>query len=99
MIFNVGNGVKLFQVPMFGDLLKVWRVNLTTPCGASFKEERTQNSCLKKCRQTCYPKLEFLMTTASKHVAYRLKGSCLTQAGVQWPFEAYYSLPQTSGLK
>lgn len=23
MIFNVGNGVKLFQVPMFGDLLKV----------------------------------------------------------------------------
>ncbi|XP_072867879.1 uncharacterized protein [Chlorocebus sabaeus] len=40
----------MFLVPMFGDLLKVWRVNLTTPCGASFKEERTQNSCLKKCR-------------------------------------------------
>ncbi|EAW90966.1 hCG1796464, isoform CRA_b [Homo sapiens] len=29
----------------------------------------------------------FLMTTTSKHAAYCLKGSCLTQARVQWPLK------------
>ncbi|EAW90963.1 hCG1796464, isoform CRA_a [Homo sapiens] len=27
------------------------------------------------------------MTTTSKHAAYCLKGSCLTQARVQWPLK------------
>ncbi|XP_011941334.1 PREDICTED: uncharacterized protein LOC105597571 isoform X2 [Cercocebus atys] len=34
--------------------------------------------------QTCYPKLGFLMTTASKHVAYRLKGE-------DWKYRDYYN--------
>lgn len=48
MILSVGNGVKLFQVPMFGDLLKVWRVDLTTPCGASFKEAKDSEFMLEE---------------------------------------------------
>ncbi|XP_058298816.1 uncharacterized protein LOC116472437 [Hylobates moloch] len=76
---------------MFGDfglLLIVCKLSY----GVLSLNFRTQNSCLKKCRQTCYPKLGFLIDHNKQACSLLLERVLPHPSWSAVAFEAYYSL-------